>query len=111
MAGGCRGRMKRDGRQEGSASSQSLAGGSNLPGTILPCVPSCCHETFSSTILACRGNPFRDVVIALSSGSLISAPDEQSIQLLKFNLARCAHCIDRFGDYHTAIGSVPAFCA
>ena len=61
--------------------SQSLAGGSYLPGTMLgshraffppkPAVPPLvAMKTFSSSILACRGDPLCDVVIALSSGSL-----------------------------------------
>ncbi|PYH69598.1 uncharacterized protein BO88DRAFT_36934 [Aspergillus vadensis CBS 113365] len=58
-------------------------------------------KTFSSSILACRGDPLCDVVIALSSGSLISAPCERSIQLLKFH-RKSTHCASSlFGDYHT----------
>ncbi|PYH57242.1 uncharacterized protein BO96DRAFT_34634 [Aspergillus niger CBS 101883] len=100
--------------------SQSLAGGSYLPGTMLgshraffppkPAVPLVAMKTFSSSILACRGDPLCDVVIALSSGSLISAPCERSIQLLNFH-RKSTHCASSlFGDYHTTIGSAPAVC-
>ncbi|PWY90051.1 hypothetical protein BO70DRAFT_133342 [Aspergillus heteromorphus CBS 117.55] len=85
--------------------------------TSRPSLFSCCHETSSSppsSSLACRGDPFRDVVLVPSSGSLISAllkcllTTERTIHP-SLSIQPVETCIALFGaDYNTIIPSFPS---